>query len=150
LPADLWKHRLPGGLVLGARDRELRGLLYFGEDREEAARRAGMEAARRGWAIVDQEWDGFVLAVRIECPVQCEAATSPSTNGSVRAGASRTNAGNARRKYVVYRAGSRAAAKQRASADSDLYRWLILEAHWRPAPNAQGGALMLQVEEPDS
>ncbi len=147
MPADLRKHGLPGGFVSSARNRKARGFVYFGENREEAACRAGLDAARRGWAIVDQEWDGFALAVRIECPVRCEATTLQSSNPSVRAGASRTNA---RRKYVVYRAGSRAAARQRASADCDLYRWLILEAHWRPAPNALGGALVLHVEEPES
>jgi hypothetical protein len=60
----------------------------------------------------------------------------------------------ARRKCVVYRASSRSAAKQRAAADSELHRWVILATHWRPAPDSleedPGGALVLQVEEPEA
>jgi hypothetical protein len=60
----------------------------------------------------------------------------------------------ARRKCVVYRASSRSAAKQRAAADSELHHWVILAAHWRPAPGSlegdPGGALVLQVEEPEA
>jgi len=59
-----------------------------------------------------------------------------------------------RRKCVVYRASSRSAAKQRAAADSELHHWVILAAHWRPAPDSpqedRGGALVVHVEEPDA
>jgi hypothetical protein len=136
VPSDLRKDRFPRSFVSKADDRDIRGLVYFGADPEEAARRAGIEAELRGWEIVDQDWDGFVLSVRM-----------------IRAGdhlSQTTVRGAARHKCVVYRAGSRADAKQRAAADSDLHRWIVLEAHWRPAPNDQGGALVLQVEEPES
>ena len=59
-----------------------------------------------------------------------------------------------RRKCVVYRASSRSAAKERAAADSELHHWVILAAHWRPAPDSpqedRGGALVVHVEEPDA
>src|SRR5271157_4474727 len=153
LPADLRKHCLPRSFVSKARDRDLRALFYFGADREEAGGRAGIGAERRGWEIVDQEWYGFVPSARIEHPVCRETTTPRCSNRHVRAGDHpfQTNAGHAVcRKCVVYRAGSRAVAKQRAAADSDLHHWVILEAHWRPAPDNQGGALILRVEEPES
>lgn len=136
LPSNLRKHRFPRSFVSKVDDRDIRGLVYFGADPEEAARRAGIEAELRGWEIVDQEWDGFVLSVRMI------RAGDPSSQTRVR--------GAAHSKCVVYRAGSRAGAKQRAAVDSDLHHWNVLEAHWRPAPNNQGGALVLQVEEPES
>lgn len=135
LPSNLRKHRFPRRFVCKVDDRDIRGLVYFGADPEEAARRAGIEAELRGWKIVDQEWDGFVLSGTIR-------AGDPSSQTRVR--------GAAHSKCVVYRAGSRAGAKQRAAADSELHHWTVLEAHWRPAPNNQGGALVLQVEEPES
>ena len=59
-----------------------------------------------------------------------------------------------RRKCVVYRASSRSTLFGGAAADSELHHWVILAAHWRPAPDSpqedRGGALVVHVEEPDA
>jgi hypothetical protein len=153
LPPDLRKHRFSQSFVSEANDRDVRDLVYLGADPEEGARRAGIEAELCGFEIVDQEWDGFVLFVRMKRLVGREATTPQSSKRTVRAGSdpSKTRVhGAAHHKCVVYRAGSWTEAKQRAAADSELHDWIVLEAHWRPAPDHQGGALVLQVEEPES